>query len=342
MGLGFLWKALTVIVAVIAPLPQVTAHGYLEEPVSRNLLAHRRGLEYDHMSLAGGGPHAVWPDGNWQFGGGGNHFTCGRQQYDTPGEIQRMWITGQQVKIKVVFTVVHRGHNYFGLCPADQEPTPECFAKNWLTNIETDQRYWDLGGQSKGTYEMLFQLPADYECPNCVLWWWWVTGNSCLPPGDRGNLPACGEYAIPEEFWNCADVSIMNRTMPMVSPPPPTESPPPPTESPPPPTESPPPPRKSPPPPRKSPPPPRKSPPPPRKSPPPSPLAKTCTDHTLPFGDDQSPFYFVCESGRQTPTKMSCPPGTLWNTDISGCDWPKRRASFRHAVKDFALYAQEE
>jgi len=300
------------LVAVIAPLPQVTAHGYLEEPVSRNLIAHRRGLEYDHMSLAGGGPHAVWPNGNWQFGGGGNHFTCGRQQYDTPGEIQRTWITGQQVKIKVVFTVVHRGHSYFGLCPAGKTPTPECFAKNWLTNIETNQRYWDLGDKQKGTYEMLFELPAGYECPNCVLWWWWVTGNSCLPPGDRGNLPACGEYAIPEEFWNCADVSIMNRTLPILSPPP-----------------------------AKSPPPPAKSPPPPAKSPPPSPPTKTCTDHTLPFGDDQSPFYFVCENGRQNPTKMQCPPGTLWNTDISGCDWPKRK-SFRHAVKDFALYAREE
>jgi len=307
------------LVAVIAPLPQVTAHGYLEEPVSRNLIAHRRGLEYDHMSLAGGGPHAVWPNGNWQFGGGGNHFTCGRQQYDTPGEIQRTWITGQQVKIKVVFTVVHRGHSYFGLCPAGKTPTPECFAKNWLTNIETNQRYWDLGDKQKGTYEMLFELPAGYECPNCVLWWWWVTGNSCLPPGDRGNLPACGEYAIPEEFWNCADVSIMNRTLPILSPPP----------------------AKSPPPPAKSPPPPAKSPPPPAKSPPPSPPTKTCTDHTLPFGDDQSPFYFVCENGRQNPTKMQCPPGTLWNTDISGCDWPKRK-SFRHAVKDFALYAREE
>ena len=305
MGLGFLWKTLTMLVAVIAPLPQVTAHGYLEEPVSRNLIAHRRGLEYDHMSLAGGGPHAVWPNGNWQFGGGGNHFTCGRQQYDTPGEIQRTWITGQQVKIKVVFTVVHRGHSYFGLCPAGKTPTPECFAKNWLTNIETNQRYWDLGDKQKGTYEMLFELPAGYECPNCVLWWWWVTGNSCLPPGDRGNLPACGEYAIPEEFWNCADVSIMNRTLPILSPPP------------------------------------AKSPPPPAKSPPPSPPTKTCTDHTLPFGDDQSPFYFVCENGRQNPTKMQCPPGTLWNTDISGCDWPKRK-SFRHAVKDFALYAREE
>ena len=98
------------LVAVIAPLPQVTAHGYLEEPVSRNLIAHRQGLEYDHMSLAGGGPYAVWPNGNWQFGGGGNHYTRGRQQYDTPGEIQRTWVTGQQVSLRLT-TVAQKPYN---------------------------------------------------------------------------------------------------------------------------------------------------------------------------------------------------------------------------------------
>ena len=328
MGLGFLWKAVTVVMAIIAPLPCANGHGYLEEPISRNLIAHRRGREYDHMSLAGGGPHSVWPDGLWKFGGGGKHFTCGRQQYDAPGEIQRTWITGQQIKIKIVFTTVHRGHSYFGLCPADQKPTPECFAQRWLTNIETNQRYWDLGGKPKGTYEMLFELPEGYECPNCVFWWWWVTGNSCLPPGDSGNLPACGEYSIPEEFWNCADVSIVNRTTPvMMSPPPPPSPNPPPKSRPPPPSP-------------KTPTPPK--PPSPTKTPPPPPKGENvCAGHTLPFGDDQSPFYFVCEDGRQQPTKMKCPPGTLWNVDITGCDWPKKQFSFRQVVKDFNLYAQD-
>jgi hypothetical protein len=26
---------------------------------------------------------------------------------------------------------------------------------------------------------------------------------------------------------------------------------------------------------------------------------------------------------------MPCPGGTLWNTDISGCDWPKRVVTLR-------------
>jgi len=214
MGLlSFLTKACTMFVALVAPLPVVYGHGYLSKPASRNLIAHRKGLDYDHMSLDGGGGAAVWPDGYWKFGGGGHHFTCGRKKYNNPGPIQARWRTGQRIRLEITFTAVHRGHNYFGLCPADKPPTPECFAKRILVNTETNRRYWDLGDKPVGTYEMTFQLPKNFECPECVLWWWWVTGNSCLPPGDRGDLRACGEYgAVPEEFWNCADVSIRNKS----------------------------------------------------------------------------------------------------------------------------------
>jgi hypothetical protein len=151
---GFLWKACTVILAFVAPLPIVKAHGYLAEPASRNLLAHRAGQEWDPQSLAGGGPASVWPDGYWVFGGGGNHPICGRDQYEKPGPIQATWRTGQIVKLKVTFTAVHRGHIYFGLCPANIKPTPECFAKHWLTSIDTVKRYWDLGDRPIGTYDM--------------------------------------------------------------------------------------------------------------------------------------------------------------------------------------------
>lgn len=315
--MGWLWKTVTMILAFIAPLPTTNAHGYLADPASRNLLAHRQGTEYDQMSLNGGGPAAVWPDGFWKFGGGGNHYTCGRERYDTPGPIQKTWVSGEQVKIKLQITVAHRGHMYFGLCPANLPPTPDCFAERWLMNTDTGYRYWDLAGQPVGAYEMYFKLPDNFTCPQCTLWWWWVTGNSCLPPGDMGNLRACGEQgAVPEEFWNCADVSIVNGTDP--SPPPP----PPPRPRPPPPRLSPPSPRPKPPSPRPRPPSPR----PPSPRPVPSPPEPTTCDgkDQLPFGTDQSPYYYICEVGRTIPTEMACPPGTLWNTDIRGCDWPKK------------------
>ena len=200
----FVVKALAIFSAFVAPLP-VEGHGYLAKPMSRNLIAHTKGLEYDEFSLNGGGPSAVWPDGRWQFGGKGNHPICGRQQYSNPGPIQAKWSTGQQVTFTVKYTAVHRGHNYFGLCPANETPTPECFAKHWLTSVDTGKLYWDLASRPIGTYSMTFKLPSGFECPTCVLFWYWVTANSCHPPGDSGDMRKCGEPgAVPEEFCTCA------------------------------------------------------------------------------------------------------------------------------------------
>ena len=42
-----------------------------------------------------------------------------------------------------------------------------------------------------------------------------------------------------------------------------------------------------------------------------------------PFGTDQEAFYSICEPGRTTPTKMPCAEGTLWDTSIGVCNWPK-------------------
>lgn len=78
---------------------------------------------------------------------------------------------------------------------------------------------------------MRYMLPAGVTCAHCVLQWWWVTANSCNPPGYRdrtwpttfaqcsGDGPGAGWWgpslrdcgdAYPEEFWNCADVSIVS------------------------------------------------------------------------------------------------------------------------------------
>jgi len=77
-----------------------------------------------------------------------------------------------------------------------------------------------------------YMLPEGLTCEHCVLQFWWITSNSCLPPGYRDffadsnnnvmeecngdggskglwnpQLGDCGD-AIPEEFWNCADIKI--------------------------------------------------------------------------------------------------------------------------------------
>jgi len=77
---------------------------------------------------------------------------------------------------------------------------------------------------------MRYQLPADLTCQHCVLQWVYVTGNSCNAPGYSSrawptvytdcqgdgpgagwwgsSLSSCVTASYPEEFWNCADISI--------------------------------------------------------------------------------------------------------------------------------------
>ena len=42
-----------------------------------------------------------------------------------------------------------------------------------------------------------------------------------------------------------------------------------------------------------------------------------------PFGNDQEAFYSICEPGMKTPTQMPCAEGTLWDTSVGVCNWPK-------------------
>uniref|UniRef100_A0A7S1X728 CBM1 domain-containing protein n=2 Tax=Tetraselmis chuii TaxID=63592 RepID=A0A7S1X728_9CHLO len=75
-----------------------------------------------------------------------------------------------------------------------------------------------------------FKLPEGVTCERCVIQMWWITANSCVPPGYRtfdfpdewntcggdggagwytSNGADCVGTTRGEEFWNCADVSIL-------------------------------------------------------------------------------------------------------------------------------------
>jgi len=225
MGLLVLADALAIALALALLPGRASAHGYLSVPPSRNLLAHRAGLEWDPHSLNGGGPWSVWPSGRWQPGGGGLHPVCGRDAYAAPGPVQALWTEGQLVRLQVVVTAPHAGHFFFGICPAGQE-SAACFNAHPLTDAETGLPYWSLGGRggarygATGPHDMTFRLPAGVKCARCTLRFYWLTGNSCDPPGaaPTGMGTCGGSGALPEEFWNCSDVVVLPRPPQVPSP----------------------------------------------------------------------------------------------------------------------------
>ena len=89
------------------------------------------------------------------------------------------------------------------------------------------------GGDAYSGYPQMnakFKLPAGVSCESCVLQMHWITANSCIPPTYRGfefppkyqdcagdggsgfyseNFADCEGSVRAEEFWNCADISIL-------------------------------------------------------------------------------------------------------------------------------------
>ena len=75
--------------------------------------------------------------------------------------------------------------------------------------------------QFKGmyVYTTKWQLPKGYKCDHCKLQMRYLTGSSCWPPCEGGkcapkpvNYAYCDapDASYPEEFWNCADVSVQS------------------------------------------------------------------------------------------------------------------------------------
>jgi len=84
--------------------------------------------------------------------------------------------------------------------------------------------------KSTSTWTMRFVIPSDLQCTRCTLQWWWVTGNGqCAFDKDVGDYysrngispawgvttPICGgNQYFTEEFWNCADITVLSSKKP--------------------------------------------------------------------------------------------------------------------------------
>lgn len=192
-----------------------SGHGYLSEPVSRNL-AH--GNNYCPQCLNMGGSWST-------FGGGADRQTAcgdpwtsprprpherGGQFGDAPAHKLQpggtLWATVQ-------FTANHLGRWGLQICDSGAEDLG-CFR---TLEREDGRGAWVQVPPESMSFRAEFSLPADLRaCERCTLRWVYWTGNSCTPagtpPGPWRNdaLDTCfaNPWTIPEMFANCANVRI--------------------------------------------------------------------------------------------------------------------------------------
>lgn len=217
-------------------------HGYLKVPASRNFLANS---DYCPHCLAAGGPQVVgagmtYPEGNNGICGDPitdpaprKHEAGGKYWTGNPAATYKK---GQVIEIDLTITTNHNGRFSFSICPVGMsakaeraELTEKCLRENTLVqaNVPGAQQpgekyfYTTPGDPVYTDYKMYYQLPEDLTCDGvtsrCVMQWYWTTGNTCTPKGtpkkyNRNNgIPDCGTPGsnYPEEFWNCADILIV-------------------------------------------------------------------------------------------------------------------------------------
>jgi len=167
-----------------------------------------------------------------------------------PPKIQATYVKGQQIDLQVVLTAHHKGHFTYSACAlktGETTATQQCFDANPLTFVQDnlygapkdpsypDRAYIPLttfpGIQSGGDpygykFNHRFALPPSVVGDRVLIQWHYWTANSCIYPGyrtfnwpanyfDQQGLPDCGSIpldgnGIPEQFWNCAEVTILD------------------------------------------------------------------------------------------------------------------------------------
>lgn len=220
----------------LAIAPCVRGHGFLTVPEARN----------GGNSGASGGGAAVYDGGvqhNFKHGICGDGNSEGTpQKYAEVGPIKAVYREGQTINAHVQITAHHMGYFEFDLCPNAGNLTEECFAEHHLLREGCScdcgtlapspnsndcegclhcRRWWKplvegellTGAWAARNYEgpvlpgagnlkvyifvVKLKIPTGTASQNAVLRWHWRTTNSCT-----------SGFSAPEEFWNCADVTI--------------------------------------------------------------------------------------------------------------------------------------
>eukprot|EP00591_Stephanopyxis_turris_P010789 CAMPEP_0195507578 /NCGR_PEP_ID=MMETSP0794_2-20130614/1000_1 /TAXON_ID=515487 /ORGANISM="Stephanopyxis turris, Strain CCMP 815" /LENGTH=605 /DNA_ID=CAMNT_0040634313 /DNA_START=164 /DNA_END=1981 /DNA_ORIENTATION=- len=258
--------SLTTAAALLILPDTIKGHGHMLSPRSRNWVAYEDGTtqsgtggvplkEYcyyclntkaadDICGIGGAQSYDDWIDSN------GDPMPWNSQATYTEGEI---------IEIKSNLHTPHWGHQDVMICPDGDASTQDCFEAHPLEFIE-DVTYGapkDPQNPTRGhftgahvDFTMRFKLPMGVTGDRVMMQWRYVTANNCWPPGYEnypydqakgGNSLEC-IYPLdptgatgtgkPEQFWNCAEISILPNgpttpTAPTPTPPAPTPNPPP-------------------------------------------------------------------------------------------------------------------
>jgi hypothetical protein len=212
---------------VLGFLPLIAGHGFLKGPPSRNFIANSNGCP---ACLNAGGVSVMYKtyDSKARYGVCGDAYNKPRD-HEAGGKFAkntrpvRTYKSGGIIPIHITFTQNHKGRMSFSLCALsngtlsskDEKSltTQHCFDKHTLERADGKGEYSFLLGTEK-TFQAEYRLPRGLKCDHCVLQWHWVTGNSCRPAHtlqkycNPGVGPCFKDGAVPEEWFNCADVRI--------------------------------------------------------------------------------------------------------------------------------------
>jgi len=224
--------ALLFVLSAAAVLPAF-GHGRMTQPVARN--------NNDNGAVAGG------PGTVFEFTGGVQskyqHGICGNavgtdQTYNMVGDIAATYVAGSTIEIKATITAHHVGYFEFDFCENAGDLSEECFSRHHLLRADCEcscpgddsnscsecnecRWFWKAPMQGELVqsvtagydgpvlpgagnlvpyeYSMFYVLPAGVKTRNGVLRWHYMTTNSCT-----------SKSSAPEEFWNCADVAVID------------------------------------------------------------------------------------------------------------------------------------
>lgn len=145
------------------------------------------------------------------------------------GIIGKTYYEGQKINITIDVTANHMGYFEFRICVTNDPlkvVEQDCFDENLLVILNNNERAipskklkafdndlikykYFLPMKNNSKFYVSAQLPVGLTCSACILQWRYHAGNNYGTSGNgKASCLGCAERQ--EEFFNCADIEILN------------------------------------------------------------------------------------------------------------------------------------